>query len=56
MSTENIVSVVPVSEAEVWVTFSCRNGEIRTYSYTGLDAARVLAGADPANLNGEGVS
>jgi hypothetical protein len=56
MSRDNIIEITPVSEAEVLVTFSCRNGEIRTYSYTGLDAARVLAGADPANLSGERVS
>lgn len=56
MSTENIVSIVPVSEAEVWVTFALRNGEMRTYAYTGLDAARVLTGSDPANLSGERVS
>ncbi len=56
MSTENIISVTPVGEAEVWVTFACRDGETRVYAYTGLDAARVLAGADPANLSGERVS
>lgn len=56
MSTENIISIVPVGEAEVWVTFALRDGETRVYSYTGLDAARVLMGADPANLSGERVS
>jgi len=56
MSRENIVAIVPVSEVEVWVTFALRNGETRVYAYTGLDAARVLTGADPADLSGERVS
>ena len=56
MSLENMISVSPVGPDEVLVTFQCRNGETRVYSFTGLDAARVLAGADPANLSGERVS
>ena len=56
MSTENIISIVPVSDSEVWVTFALRNGETRVYSYTGLDPARVLTGTDPANPSGDRVS
>jgi hypothetical protein len=55
MSVENIISLVPLEDS-VLVTFACRNGETRVYEYTGPDAALVLAGADPANLNGARVS
>jgi hypothetical protein len=48
---ENIISIVPV-EGAVLVTFGLRNGETRTYSYTGANADLVLAGADPADLIG----
>ena len=52
MSTENVISVVPLSEGEVLVTFALRNGETRVYAYSGATADLVLAGADPADFIG----
>jgi hypothetical protein len=52
MSRDNITSVMPAGRDRIRVTFLCKNGEERTYEYEGLDAARFIAGADPAYLHG----
>jgi len=43
------VEGVPIS---VEVTFSCRDGSIRIYAYTGVEAEAILAGANPSSFSG----
>jgi hypothetical protein len=55
MSTSNIVLIVPSDDGSVVVTFKTKDGGLRRYRYTGMDAVAVLNGSDPADLQGERV-
>ncbi len=51
-----VLSITPVevegAPISVEVTFSCRDGSIRVYAYTGLEAEAILAGASPSSFSG----
>jgi len=52
MSTQNILSITPMTGGSIAVTFSCHRGGNRTYYYGGSDAAAIMGGADPADFEG----
>jgi hypothetical protein len=56
MSTENITSKRVVGSWQgypiVLIAFELRNGDEKTFRFTGQDAVDVLNGEDPARLNG----
>lgn len=60
-STANIISKTPIIEATgdivgVTVTFSTNRGtSFAVYNYYGINAAQIMLGEDPANLQGERV-
>lgn len=50
MSRDNIVKVRSAGVGAIRVTFHTKDGELKTYEYTGTDAAQFIAGADPKYL------
>ena len=53
MPVQNIEPIEVGGEpVAVEVTFSCRDGSIRIYMYVGVEAAAILAGANPSQFSG----
>ena len=54
MSTSNIVDR-NWHNGSYYVTFACKEGDVREYRYNATAGAAIAAGADPARFRGEQV-
>jgi hypothetical protein len=56
MSQANIISQIELPGGVLLIQFQCKDGSTPRYSYSGLAAAQILAGADPSTVTPDGSS